>query len=342
MFNFFHSIVGKIAVGISSILIGAAGFISPAPKTAPAPLVTSTSEIRTTGTTTTVNFSDYAQKALKNNPSNSGKNTPTPVNNIQSFSEWKATQPPTTKSESGASPAGTPVTNQTVPAPTVITHPVIAVASPDYKPQILTILNSAKDNEVKLNNFSQECASMASRRKIQIENLAANRVSWLQEVAFDSFLSKQQTLLYDLYDNEISAMTDWQNKCENLIGIYNQIITLIDADITAVNNSVGPMTSAQLTATYSNYFGTDHYGSSRASIQNVIDRISAFIVKSNAVYTDTFAAAQKYINKVTTPTALPVQYVPPAPPLPQIPRTTYCTIMPGPSGGFAYSTVQCN
>lgn len=52
MFNFFHSIVGKIAVGISSLLIGVAGFISTAPKTDLAPVATSTSEISTIGTTT--------------------------------------------------------------------------------------------------------------------------------------------------------------------------------------------------------------------------------------------------------------------------------------------------
>src|SRR3989344_2216657 len=56
MLDFFHSILGKVAVGISTILIGFAGFISPSPKIelAQIPIATSTTEVTVATTTKTV------------------------------------------------------------------------------------------------------------------------------------------------------------------------------------------------------------------------------------------------------------------------------------------------
>lgn len=98
MFNFFHSIIGKIAVGISSILIGVTGFVSPVPKTTPPISTTTTVEAKTSETTAgkpTPSFVPIIKISKDTSSKSEQTTTPTPVKNLQSVSEWKATQPPT-------------------------------------------------------------------------------------------------------------------------------------------------------------------------------------------------------------------------------------------------------
>jgi hypothetical protein len=247
----------------------------------------------------------------------------------------------------GQSTRGANLDGQTIPAqiiqpPTIKVQPVVSVPPQDFKPQILTILNAAKDNWVKLNNFSRECVSMVVQRKTDIQGLVTtDRATFFSNGPFGSTMTDAWTLLYDIVDNGVSAMNDYQTKCEVFIGVGNANIKLIDNSIATIQNSVGSMTSTQLTAYQSNYFGTDQYGSNRAVIQNLIDRVNKFIAVNDAQYRQVLTFIGKYIDRATTPTALPpTQYIPPTLYVPQLPQFTRCTIS-GDGGVGLQAYVNC-
>ncbi|MDO8443337.1 MAG: DUF5667 domain-containing protein [bacterium] len=214
-------------------------------------------------------------------------------------------------------------------SPIIEAQPIISAPLPDYKVQAFTILNNAKDNYVRLVNFSRECTSMAIKRKAIIQNSASDRVSFLPKVAFDSYLNDIFTLLYNSYDNEIGGMEGFRVICEvTYLNIFNNNIYKIDAAMLALQQSNNPVSFEQLINYQLSYLDTKKIEDDRANVQNIIDRINNMIMTHNTqLYTPLLNTAKKYVDQVTTPTAQPaIQYVSPAPILPQAPKITRCTI----------------
>lgn len=219
----------------------------------------------------------------------------------------------------------------------------IATATQDYRPQILNILNTAKENLAKLLHYSEECASMVSKRETQVEQLMTpGRAVTLPKVAFDSYLTKSYKLFYDMGDNEIAAMESYRIYCEKTIqDSINNNISKINSDITAFQTLNKSLTSDDLVAYQIKYFGSNYTEDTRANVKNVIDRASKFITTNNSGYTQILEAMDNYVSDASTPIAPPVQYVPVAPLLPQLPQTTRCTIS-GDGGVGLQAYVSCS
>jgi hypothetical protein len=151
----------------------------------------------------------------------------------------------------------------------------LPVASNDLKPQTYTIMNTAIDNYRKLISFGQECINLAKSRQITMQNLSFDRDSWLAKLSFDPLLLKQQTLLYDLYANDESAMIDYQGKCQNVIDVLNNAIDQINTDVMSLQKS-NQLVSGDVLASYQErYLSNNGFEIPRAATQNVIDRINS-------------------------------------------------------------------
>lgn len=225
------------------------------------------------------------------------------------------------------------------PQPTSIQAPTPASLL-DYKSQALVIWNAAKENHIQLLNYSRECASMVAERKSAIQDLAADRSSFLPRVAFDTNLYSAYKLLYDIYANEIAGMDQYLLYCDVTVpNIITSDINKVNDSIIRIQDSNKPVTIEELTTYQSAYFGATGFDKTRANIKDVIDRANKFIATSNSQYRQLMATIGAYIDRATVPVAQPtVQYALPAPILPQMPQTTRCTISGDGVGLQAYVT----
>ncbi|MDO8469469.1 MAG: hypothetical protein Q7S84_00420 [bacterium] len=223
---------------------------------------------------------------------------------------------------------GSKIKIEVVAPPPVITQPTTITSSPNYKPEILNILNTAKNNYISLLQYSGECVSMVSQRKTAVQQLMnPGRLITLPKVAFDSYLTQAYTLFYDIGEAELSSMDQFRIYCEATIpNSLNSNINKINDSMVSMQNSNKPATSVDLISYQAIYFGSNNIENSRANIKDVIDRANKIIITSNSQYSQILSLLNKYVSDVTTPTAPPIQYIPSIPTSPQMPQTTRCTI----------------
>jgi ribosomal protein S17E len=180
---------------------------------------------------------------------------------------------------------------------------------------------------------------MMTQRRVAVQGLSVNdRATDLSSVSFDAFLTKAYILFHDAIDNEIEGLNGYEKTCNDYLGFGESNIRVIDKSLSDILNSNGPMTSAQFSSFYNNYFSPDSFEQNRLMIKAVIDRADKFIRNNNTLYSGVLNTMSNYVNNVTTPTTSNTQYVPPLPAIPQFPQTTRCTL--GTIGGGGVELVM--
>lgn len=240
-------------------------------------------------------------------------------------------------------PKNTPIPPQTTIE--VKSQSTTNAQSPDFKPQVISLIIAAKENYVELVKYADECASTASNRKSSVELLVMNpsKSDTLSSVAFDPYLTKIYTIFYQLGELEISNMEKYRIFCGvTTRDSLSNNINILDGEIVKIKNYNKQVTSEDLAAYQVAYFGpansTETY---RTNIKGTIDKMSREIPETNAGYSLALSKVDSYLKGVLSPTANINSYIPPPPlTLPQMPKTTNCTIS-GDGGVGLQAYVNC-
>jgi len=234
----------------------------------------------------------------------------------------------------------TTTTNTTNNNPTTSPSAADIETSRYYKNQIIDIIEKAKANHVALADYAQDCINVASKRIKDVESLSSDRNTFLPSLAFDSFLYKLFTTLYNLYDAHIAVMNEKIDVCSGYKNALNDDINKLNNKISSYLVSDQTFTAELSQSWFNNWFIDFDYNKNKNLISSYIDGIYKSIDETNASFQMAFDGAQNYITKVTTPTSQPTyynSYIPPAPAIPQMPKTTYCSLRSGIPGQMTMS-----
>jgi Putative peptidoglycan binding domain len=215
----------------------------------------------------------------------------------------------------------------------------------DYKLQSLAILNNAKDDYLRLENYAKESESVVTGRQDTVQrwhDTAANAGANVSD-------SNWQAIWADFageYQTELAALEKYQHYFEvDVPNVTQTNINDIDSLISTIQNYEKPITYDQMMAYQITYFGSNRFQNNKDTISAAVTQIEDYIDQRDALYNSQITALRQALDKQSaaayeTPQYI-TQYQPPTIVFPQPPQTTHCTIS-GDGGVGLQAYVNCS
>ncbi len=161
-------------------------------------------------------------------------------------------------------------------------------------------------------------------------------------MAFDSYLLETRTLMYDLSEADIEVIDEKKALCLSYFNSLNKNIASLDKMMTDLQRPDKIVTMEQLIGYQSTWLNSSNTEKWKALIQSVIDKIIYWENQSNLAYKKGLTDMSDYVNRVTSPTnySAPTYSIPSISTMPQLPKTTSCTIS-GDGGVGLQAYVNC-